>query len=366
MAAADPGEERRMMQAPAGNGEARALVILSPGRIDMAGIAVMAKAMGMSVAALARQIYEAPTVVLRDLGARDADALARHCGTLGLEVRTAPNDVEARAAGRRYQVAVHVADIARLPHAIETVARVAGLDPDAAYRLLAAPPGQLLGGLGEPAVEALRARFGEGIELLAAPDGDGLFDLHVSPGAAAAPAVRRLVGGRTGLMPLGLDAGEAEALFPQLPKGTARLLPRGLLRYDLVLARGVAAPPLALPFLSRAFGVPPGHAARLAGLAPLALAERLTFDEAEALLAEAREASLPLRLEASGFERCDVHVDGAADARALGEALALFSLTPPARLPARVATDLGDLDARCLAHALERAGGRVRFAEVAS
>jgi hypothetical protein len=74
---------------------------------------------------------------------------------------------------------------------------------------------------------------------------------------------------------------------------------------------------------------------------------------------------LPVTLEASGFERCDLVVEDAPDRNALAKVLTAAGRTLPERLPARVATDLPDLDARWLAYSIERTGARIRFEEVA-
>jgi len=340
-----------------------ALVIESPGTVDMAGIAVMARALDMPAQSLAKAVFEAPTILLRDFPCGRAAEVAEHCATLGLRVRAAANDVVLAPDTARYQIAVYIEDLAHLPHAVEVVARVVGIDADQAFRLLATPPGQLLGGLSGAAVEALRTRFGPGVAVMMACEGDGVFDLHVTPEALNVAEVRRRVGTQTGLVPLGLNAEAAAALFPALPVGAARLIPRALLRFDLVLSGGRAIPDTALPLLTELFGIEAADLPILREQAPLALAERLEFATGEEMLNRAQEVGLPVTLEAAGFERCDLRVEAARDALALAETLRATGRTPPNRLPATVATDLPDLDARWLAHALERVGARVSYAE---
>ncbi|MCL1487197.1 MAG: hypothetical protein MH186_04295 [Marinobacter sp.] len=99
---------------------------------------------------------------------------------------------------------------------------------------------------------------------------------------------------------------------------------------------------------------------------PLALAERQTFEDASEAVSRALAAGLPVTLEASGFERCDLVIENAPDRSALAKVLAAAGRTLPERLPARVATNLPDLDARWLAYSIERTGARIRFEEVAT
>ncbi len=284
---------------------------------------------------------------------------------LGLEVAARANDAPDDAGAERYAVAVQVTDPARVPHAVETLARLLGVNADAALRMLATPPGQILGGIGRAAADAVAARFGAGCEVRRARDGAGPFDVHVPPGAAP-PALRALVGERRGLVLLGLDADAAAALHARLPRGGPALVPRALLRFDAVLA---ATPPMRADgpaALAALFDVPVAVARTAQAHAPLALAERLEHAAAEALVARARASGLPVSLAASGFERCDLRVEAAHDRAALSAVLRAAGHAAPDRLPARVARDLGDLDARWLAHSLERAGARVAFAAPAT
>jgi hypothetical protein len=132
-----------------------------------------------------------------------------------------------------------------------------------------------------------------------------------------------------------------------------------------VLGAKPAIPPLAVPVLTELFGVNPTQVPLLQAHAPLALAERLAFEEASEAVRQALAAGLPVTLEASGFERCNLMIEDAPDRNALISILAAAGRTMPERLPALVATDLPDLDARWLAYSIERTGARIRFEEVA-
>lgn len=341
--------------------ETFALIIESPGQVDMTGISVMASALGVPVRSLSQAIYRAPSVLARDLPAENLPELLDHCANLGLDAAHAPNDVTLPENADTFELAVHIENAARIPHAVETLARVTGVAAEQAFRMLAIPPGQVLGNVGAAAIDALRQRFGAGIEVKTAIEGDGPFDLYLSRSMASVPVLRDLVGHRKGLIPLGLTVEEATALHPRLPKGTARLLPRAFLRFDVVLAPRPTLSPLAGPLLAELFGVAPAQVPLLQAHAPLALAERLPFKAASEAVDRAVAADLPVSLEASGFEHCDLVVEAAHDRAALADVLGAAGWDVPDRLPARVAADLPDLDARWLAHSLERVGARIRF-----
>jgi hypothetical protein len=345
--------------------ETYTLIIRSPGQVDMAGITVMASALGVPVRALSQDIYRAPSILTRDIPADSLPELLSHCASLGLDVTSASNDATVPQTVQTFQLAIYIEDSARIPHAVETVARATGVAPDQVFRMLATPPGLILGKVSSAAAESFRERLGAGIELLTAVEDHGLFDLYLAQSLASLPALRELVGDKKGLIPLGLTPDQAKALYQRIPKGIARLLPRDLLRFDVVLGAEPAISPLAVPVLTELFGVGPAQVPLLQAHAPLALAERLAFEEASEAVSRALAAGLPVTLEASGFERCDLVVEDAPDRNALANVLTASGRAVPERLPARVATDLPDLDARWLAYTIERTGARIRFEEVA-
>ncbi|WP_153045471.1 hypothetical protein [Marinobacter salexigens] len=345
--------------------ETYALIIQSPGQVDMAGITVMASALGVPVQSLSQDIYRAPSVLARNIPADNLQELLSHCARLGLDVTSAANDATVPQTVKTFQLAVYIADSARIPHAVETIARVTGVAPDQVFRMLAMPPGLVLGNVSHAAVEALRERLGTGIELMTASEDKGLFDLYLTQSMASLPAISELAGSKKGLIPLGLAPEQAKALYQRIPKGIARLIPRGLLRFDVVLASTPPLSCLAAPVLAELFGVTTDQIPLLQTHAPLALAERLPFDEASAAVSRCVAAGLPVTLEASGFERCDLVVEDAPDRNALANVLAAAGKNLPEHLPARVGTDLPDLDARWLAYSIEKAGAPIRFEEVA-
>lgn len=66
--------------------ETFALVIESPGQIDMAGISIMAAAMNLSVQSLSQAIYCAPNILARNIPAENLPELLAQCAKLGLDV----------------------------------------------------------------------------------------------------------------------------------------------------------------------------------------------------------------------------------------------------------------------------------------
>ena len=229
--------------------------------------------------------------------------------------------------------------------------------------MLATPPGSLIGDISEAAVVALCARFGPGVELRVSPAGAGPFDIYVAPEAPFNREIDRLCGSDRGLIELGLERKEADRLYARLPTGSARLVARDLVRYDLVFNGGIDLPPAAIDWLSEHCGVAEHQLGALDRHAPIALAEALTSEQAERMADTGRAAGVPVTTAPAGFDRCSLRVLRAADPSAVAELSRQLGLSPSEQLPAMLATDLGDLDARCLAHQFELIGAVVSFEE---
>jgi hypothetical protein len=350
------------------------VVITSPGTVDMQAITSLATALKRPVGHLAKMVYSAPTVLLHGIAAEQATQIRDGCEELGLEAIAEIGDDETGAEPDRFDVAVHVTDLGALGHAVETVSRVVGVGPEQAYQMLATPPGLLLGQVSRAAVGALDERFGPGVDLRVCQSGTGPFDLYLSPDSPTTPELTRLCGSQRGLVTLGLAHAEAKRLATRLPKGSAQIVARDLVRFDLVLD-GVDLPtpvgdrsigpnsqtPAA--WVSATCGVDESRFDVLLNHTPIAVKEGLDHQRAEQLAAEGAATGLRLTVAPAGFDRYGVTVVTAEDPVALGDLVRRMEIEAPTRYPATVADGLSDLEARCLATQLELVGAVVSYEE---
>lgn len=342
-----------------------ALILKSPGDVDMAGIAALSKALQKPVGVVSRAIYQTPSVLMRGIDPRHRDELGEHCAALGLDVTFGPNDVVLPLDPVRYDVGLHVNESACIPEATGILARLLGVGPDKAFRLLATPPGLILGDVSRAAADVLAQRFGRGCTVSAAVSGEGPFDLFLPENARIDRELEERCAGRRGLVMLALDAQEAREIFPRLPKGAARLIPRALLRFDVVLMPREKVAETAVAWLQAETGGSQTEVRRMLAHAPIALREALDFMEAAVAQAASAAAGVPTEIEAHGFLHNDIVVTEAPDRAALEDVLSAAGLNMPVRLPGRIAENLSDLDARWLAHRLDAAGVRFLFQESA-
>ncbi|NAW35733.1 hypothetical protein [Halomonas alimentaria] len=351
------------------------VVVTAPGDVTPAALAAIAEGLSRPVPDVAGAILRAPCVLVDDLDAETASALERLLLGLGLEAGVTPH-ADSVEPPVPLDVAVRVLDVACLAEITNGLAAFLGTTPQQAFALLATPPGLVLGGVGEAAVASLARRLGAGAEVIAAPRDAGPFDLHLASAASLPGWVHSRLGitsasRREGVFSLGLSHDEARGLWASLGRSAGvQLVNRALLRWDLVLT--AEAPTdrrhdtATLDWLSRRFGIPEPLAPRVLAQAPLALAEGWEAADAEQARDEASRMGLAVTLEAAGFSRAGVALVAIGEEAALRPVLARHALSVPARLPAVLASDLADLEARVLAHELAQAGCRTRFIEAAS
>ncbi|MGM0638558.1 MAG: hypothetical protein ACQET4_09755 [Pseudomonadota bacterium] len=358
----------------------------SIGRLSLAQLPGLSRGLSRSLHEVAETLCQAPALLVDDLDHVTSHALHELLEGLGLQVRLEPHGTPVTPTPL-FEVAVHVNDSSRTPAIAEALAEFLGIEADRAFALLALPPGVVLGQVGEALCEQLAHRLGSGVVVSRARREESLFDLHVARGAQLpAPLANELGLSATarpnGLLSLGLTQAGARRVWSMIRgRDDLRLVNRDLVRWDVVLSETDAAADVRYPaddglskradaalanprvaqVLETCFGIPPHLAPRVMAGAPLALAEALTRTEAERLAAQGRDVGLTLMLEPAGFERAGLRVESARDGSALRATLQRLGMSVPENLPALIASNLSDLEARTLAEALSGVGARTRY-----
>lgn len=344
------------------------LTVISLGSLPLAQLPMLARGLARPLQDVAQVLCQAPAVLVDGLPAATAESLHEMLAELGLDLRLEPDGTPTPGTPL-FDVAAHVSEPARAGDIADALGDFLGVDSARALALLATPPGILLGRVGAALIDTLEERLGSGVLLTRAACEEGRFDLHVAPGARLPAGLATALGEPlpapcAGLIPLGLDVGESQRLWPHLKgRSDIRLINRRLVRWDLVLLSPAAALPHRVSALEALFGIPAKVAGRVLDSAPLALAEALLEEEAERLAGEARRLGLEVALEPAGFDRVGLWVDSARDAERVRTTLSRLGMPSPMRFPALVGEDLADLEARILARALADVGARTRFVE---
>ena len=342
--------------------------VLSPGNSDLRGLAAVAQGLSLPVSDIAARIWRAPAVLLDRVDRSTAERFVAILATVGLHARVA-DPAAPIPDPPLFDLAVQVTDPGRVGEVVEALSAALGLEPVQAYELLATPPGSILGGVGEASSLVLDERLGPGARILRSPSGQGPYDLYVEPGTRLPASVLReypefAARAVEGYVPLGLEHGEAETLWIQLKSHAgARLIPRALVRFEVVLSRPVTPNPARIALLEAAFGIPRALAPRMLAIAPLSLTDDLTFDDARAAVDRSRRVGIPTDWEPMYFGRAGVRVEEVKDRDEFNRTLTRFGMDLPDRLPALVARNLVDLEARRLMAALSAAGARAQFTE---
>lgn len=370
--------------------------VCSLGTADLDGLSSVARGLDVPMADLVARVWRSPAVLVDDLDRSTADRLAQVLQAVGLEVEVGVG-ASPLPEPELFDVAVQVSDPLRTDEVVRELSGALGVEPLRVYELLATPPGSILGKVGAASASALEARLGTGVRLLRAPSDQGPYDVYLEQGEAISARARRWLssrlergaggadlarrsGGATGArrhdvdgsplegyLALGLDHAEAGELWTHLQSGGAgRVVPRGLVRFEVVLFRSVPASPERTAILDELFGIPPRIIPTVLESAPVSLAEGLTLEEARARVARTSGVGLPTRWEPMHFGRAGLRVERVEDPEEFDAVLTHLGLDPPDRIPALVAPDLSDFEARRLAATLSAAGARIRFTEPAA
>ncbi|TVR65991.1 MAG: hypothetical protein EA422_02970 [Gemmatimonadales bacterium] len=324
--------------------------------------------MSLPVSEVATRVWQAPAVLVDQVDRDTAEHLVAVLEEVGLETAIADSS-SPPPAPILYDLAVQVVDTGRVGEIVNALSAVLGLEPVQTYELLATPPGSILGSVGEASALALEQRLGPGARILRSPSGEGPYDLFVEPGYSLPPTVLRrlpqiMEDDGIGYIPLGLEHENAEQLWAVLKSHAgARLIPRDLVRFEVILSAPADPDPERIAFLEEAFGIPPAVAAQVLQAAPVSLADDLTLDAAGHAVHRCRALSIPAVREPMYFGRAGVRVDEVKDRTEFNRTLTRLGIAPPDRLPAQIARDLADLEARRLMSALTNSGAKARFTE---
>lgn len=366
------------------------LIVTSIGRLSLAQLPVLSRGLSRSLHEVAETLCHAPALLVDDLDHATSHALHELLEGLGLEVRFEPHGTPVPPTPL-FEVAVHVNDPSRTPDVAESLAEFLGIEADRAFALLALPPGVVLGQVGEALCERLAKRLGPGVVVSRARREESLFDLHVVTGSQLPAPLAAELGLASsarpnGLVSVGLTHAGARRVWSMIRgRDDLRLVNRDLVRWDVVLsgtqsdtgvrdsadggqsidADASLIHPRVVQALEACFGIPPRLAPRVLAGAPLALAEARTRTEAEGMAARGRAVGLDVVLEPAGFERAGLRVESARDRSSLCATLTRLGMPVPANLPAIIASNLSDLEARTLAEALSGVGARTRYIQPA-
>ncbi|WP_404297026.1 hypothetical protein [Halomonas sp.] len=362
------------------------LTVVSIGELSLAQLPVLSRGLSRSLHELAKTLCQAPALLVDDLDHVTSHALHELLEGLGLEVRLELHGTPVPPTPL-FEVAVHVNDPSRTPAIAEALGEFLGIKVDRAFALLALPPGVVLGQVGEALCERLSNRLGPGVVVSRARREESLFDLHVARGAQLpAPLAAELGLSATarpnGLLSVGLSQAGAKRVWSMIRgRDDLRLVNRDLVRWDVVLSgtdgdNGVRYPAddglskvadvslahsRVAQVLEACFKIPPHLAHRVLANAPLGLADACPRKEAERMAAQARAVGLNVVLEPAGFERAGLRVESARDGSALCATLTRLGMPVPENLPALIASNLSDLEARTLSEALSGVGAKTRY-----
>lgn len=354
------------------------LVFHSIGGAAPGNAAAIAMGLGMPVTPVMEALYRAPAVLVDGLSAEIGDSMRALLTDLGCRVTLDPMTAPLPAPAAIHDVALHIAETARYGDIIAALAAFLGTPTADAARLVATPPGIVLGGVSPATIDALRDRLGPGAELVASDPATALYDLFLGPcdGVVRARLFADLR--RAGFTPVadagciltGLTKAQADAVWAAHGRvRDLRVVNRDFLRFDLVLTGG-APSPAAIRALAETAGIPAHIAPRLFDDGDITVMEAVPLVGMAPAMERLTAAGLAIRADLVTFLHLGIEIAAAPQPRGVRDALAAMGLETTEqdlrRLPYRLPWRLPELQARLLRDTLEAAGARADLVDLAA
>lgn len=353
---------------PPRGSDLKRVVIRSIGTAVPADAARVALGLGVGVPQVVAAFYRAPTALVDRLDEPTAAAMADLLDSLGCLTEVVPSDAPLPQPAPLLDVAVHLTDEDRFDAVALAVSAFLGCPESDARRLLLATPAVLLGGVSPATVEALRARLGEGVSVLASDPRLARYDLLLGDCPAVQRARLTADLRARGLEPAtdspwllrGISKEQADQIWAvhQRTPGL-QVVNQDFYLFEVVLDAG-SPTPSATAALTGA-GVPAGVVPQLFDALPIIVADGLSDQAAKELIAELATAGLTAHGELVTFAHLGVQVLGCANPDALRSALRAAGVQNPPATPPFVLGPWPELAARLLRRELVRIGAHAEL-----
>lgn len=358
-------------------GERHSVVIKSIGTAAPQDAAPIAIGLGVPVQRVLEAFYQAPTVLVDGLSAEMAGHMAGLLEQIGCLVDDVPEAYGDVAVPELFDVAVHVSETARYPQITSELATFLGATEEQAARLLTTPPGIVLGSVSLATIEALKARLGQGVDMINSRPDVAVYDVFLAE-CEDHVRLRLFADLRTrgfapqadeGCILAGLTKEEADRLWSaHKASGVLCVVNRAFLRFDIVMTGGLDTP-TSRDALKRVAGIPERILPRLFDAMPIAVIEALPEAELASALEAMTAAGLELRADLITFLHLGLEITGTSDPAGLARTLSALGLQSQDRnlaaLPVRLPYHLPELQARILRDSLVASGAQVELVDAA-
>lgn len=294
------------------------VVITSIGRALPNSIVSIAKGMNVPVKQVAERIYRAPTTLADKLSLEIAQQLRKLLIELGYGVNICSQKETVFTAKSDLDVSLYISDITQYAEVITRTAQFIGSTFEEAEKMVACPPGIILGGVTQATVDALISFLGEGAEIIASNKDDAIFDLYLTQNAETSlhyilSDLKRMgvnLISNNGCIARDISPEDAKAIWARHAKtGAVRIINQDFLRCDVVLTAkpDVLSPEQKDYFLS-SVGIPEEYLETVFENTPVTLFEGEPFKNAVSMLADCHALDLKVEAELITFSQYGVQV----------------------------------------------------------
>lgn len=161
------------------------IFVRSIGSANASIVAVLKSASKLSEQVLAYRLFQAPSMLFRDLPKGLADEAVAALRSSGLDCETRHKDERFTPGDTEHEVALVIRDITQMSALLESVMKFLGVSAVDARRLLCASPAVLLGRISIATVRAVQERFTPlGVEVDVSRSPSARYDVFMNSGSA--------------------------------------------------------------------------------------------------------------------------------------------------------------------------------------
>ncbi len=247
----------------------------------------------LSESALARLLYQAPSVLFKDLSRELAENLNQLLQEAGLDSEVLREDAPFAGGDAEHELALVVSDMRRMPQVMQLVSELLWVNAEKARQILCTSPTVLLGKVSANTVAVVKRRFAPlGVQVDVSRPKEALFDMFLARASTAERnRLKQVLSGlrlpltengfdpdAQPLLATGLGKADADRVWERLYRSNlpVRLINRDFQRFDIRLEQGPESPEF-LDFLVSTTGMPAHLAPKVLKKTPIVTHPNVTF-----------------------------------------------------------------------------------------
>jgi len=342
------------------------ILVTSIGTANPRICATIAQDLDLPSELFVRAVFQAPTILFKDISRETAEKLSRTLQRTGLQTKVC--QTEPPATERLYDVALHLNSMAESDDIFSEIANFIGSSVSEAVRLVSDAPGVILGDVSKATVYALAERMsGFDVQVLSACKTDSLYDLFLTKcdvftqrylTESLGDKMEFLTNG--GVMCRSLNHAQMEKIWMRMRtiKGL-KIINQAFECWDIYLDGGQNSA-ASVKVLSETCNIPLEVCEQLFEHCPIIISENVLNADLKGILKKLTDSHLTVRAELTTFQHASITIKTAPKPKSCLTLLKSLGLAKPEqaklKTPLTVPRALPSFDARMLCNKLNNLG----------